>query len=152
MSVDIKHAARLAVGRAIASGLMVRPDRCTRCCAASSDLEAHHPDYRLPLAVVWLCVPCHNAVHSAEGREPRAMTRRERVGMGARIAARRQELGLSVREVQERAGLARLATVYEVENGTVEDPRVSTMVALASVLGVSVEWLWLGDGDAAVAA
>jgi hypothetical protein len=34
------------------------------------DTVMHHPDYRWPLAVVWLCVPCHMARHGTVLVEP----------------------------------------------------------------------------------
>lgn len=39
-----------------------RPGACERCGAAGP--EAHHPDYRKPLDVVWLCKACHVATHT----------------------------------------------------------------------------------------
>lgn len=32
-------------------------------CGETTETEAHHPDYSQPLAVQWLCVPCHRAHH-----------------------------------------------------------------------------------------
>ncbi len=37
------------------------PRSCETC--GSPDAEMHHPDYGLPLAVVWLCRTCHEALH-----------------------------------------------------------------------------------------
>jgi hypothetical protein len=28
-------------------------------CGLKKRLERHHPDYALPLLIVWLCKPCH---------------------------------------------------------------------------------------------
>jgi hypothetical protein len=28
-------------------------------CGLKKQLERHHPDYALPLLIVWLCKPCH---------------------------------------------------------------------------------------------
>ena len=63
---------------ALANGEIKPPDCCERCGAeaerpgrikhwadhrgrraATTKLEAHHTDYSRPLAVVWLCRPCH---------------------------------------------------------------------------------------------
>jgi len=35
---------------------------CQRC-GAVSELDGHHPDYALPLVVVWLCRRCHRRLH-----------------------------------------------------------------------------------------
>ncbi len=35
------------------------PMKCEGCGLAGKRLERHHPNYELPLAVVWLCKPCH---------------------------------------------------------------------------------------------
>lgn len=63
-----KIAARHAVKVAMQQGFMVRQP-CERCSAEPA--EAHHPDYSRPLAVTWLCRPCHLAEH---GRVPRSRT------------------------------------------------------------------------------
>lgn len=34
------------------------PD-CCQMCGLPKKLERHHPDYDLPLLIVWLCKPCH---------------------------------------------------------------------------------------------
>lgn len=33
------------------------------CPCGSSNVEMHHPDYSRPLAVIWMCRPCHMAEH-----------------------------------------------------------------------------------------
>jgi hypothetical protein len=35
------------------------------CKCGSYDVEMHHPDYSKPLLVIWLCRPCHLALHKA---------------------------------------------------------------------------------------
>jgi hypothetical protein len=35
------------------------PDACQMCGLLGKRLERHHPDYELPLLIVWLCKPCH---------------------------------------------------------------------------------------------
>lgn len=35
---------------------------CERC-GVREKLHLHHPDYRKPLYVITLCVPCHEATH-----------------------------------------------------------------------------------------
>jgi len=37
---------------------------CIHC--GESKAEMHHPDYNKPLDIVWLCRPCHLALHAEE--------------------------------------------------------------------------------------
>lgn len=57
-----KTAAHQAVRRAIKAGKLVCPKVCEDC-PSLGPLHAHHDDYSQPLAVRWLCVPCHGAAH-----------------------------------------------------------------------------------------
>ena len=59
-----------AVEHAIRRGAMVRAATCEACgkippCFADgrSGMQAHHDDYNKPLAIRWLCQPCHHAWH-----------------------------------------------------------------------------------------
>jgi ribosomal protein S27AE len=52
--------AHSAVARAIRNGDLVRQP-CVRCGETKS--LAHHEDYDQPLAVMWLCQPCHKQRH-----------------------------------------------------------------------------------------
>lgn len=54
--------AREAVNAAIRHGRMTRPDRCVSC-GTGCVPHGHHDDYSKPLAVRWLCPPCHTAAH-----------------------------------------------------------------------------------------
>lgn len=60
-----KRAAHAAVRRAIASGILTRPDCCERAHTGScaGRVEAHHERYDQPLDVMWLCTEHHNAAH-----------------------------------------------------------------------------------------
>lgn len=58
-----KHHARQAVARAVESGKLIKPKVCMGCAKRTTDLEAHHSDYKLPLLVVWVCPPCHGVIH-----------------------------------------------------------------------------------------
>lgn len=49
-----------AVARAIRSGRLVAKP-CSQC--GEKKAVAHHDDYNKPLAVVWLCQPCHSKAH-----------------------------------------------------------------------------------------
>lgn len=47
------------LARALKSGAIKKPSRCALCHLPSARLEGHHPDYAHPLAVIWVCKPCH---------------------------------------------------------------------------------------------
>ena len=51
-----------AVYRAVKTGKLVKPESCESC-AVRCDVEAHHPDYREKLKVIWLCEDCHRKRH-----------------------------------------------------------------------------------------
>ena len=55
-----KTEARWAVNNAIADGRLIRLP-CTTCGSLKS--QAHHPDYRNKLDVLWLCRECHQQEH-----------------------------------------------------------------------------------------
>lgn len=69
-----KTAARVAVARALRSGVLIRAKFCSNCGQADQRLADgrpaiqahHHRGYAYPLDVVWLCVPCHADVHREE--------------------------------------------------------------------------------------
>ena len=49
--------------------------RCCQMCGLLKRLERHHPDYALPLMIVWLCKPCHAIADvSRRDAEHRALT------------------------------------------------------------------------------
>lgn len=50
------------IERAVKTGMVKKPNNCKEC-GSLGRLEAHHVDYTKPLDVVWLCVPCHRALH-----------------------------------------------------------------------------------------
>lgn len=60
-----KRAAHLEVRRAIATGILPRPDRCelSHLGNCSGRIEYHHDDYSQPLEVRALCVDHHAAEH-----------------------------------------------------------------------------------------
>lgn len=65
--------------------------------------------------------------------------------LGDRIAAAREVRGMSVADLARRLG-ARTETVKRWEADAVE-PRGNRMQMLAGVLGVSLTWLMVGQGD-----
>lgn len=61
--------ARRVVRNAIKAGRLVKPTSCENCHQAVVSrrlLHAHHADYSKPLAVSWLCAPCHGLQHRME--------------------------------------------------------------------------------------
>lgn len=56
-----KHKARRLVKQAIASGILKKLP-CEIC--KDNKSEAHHPDYRSPLKVMWLCFKHHRKTHN----------------------------------------------------------------------------------------
>lgn len=60
---DQKYKARVILNAAVRSGELLRPNSCQRCGSTKGRIEGHHPDYSLPLEVVWLCSECHGLRH-----------------------------------------------------------------------------------------
>lgn len=60
-----KRKAHIAVGNALRDGRISRPSVCS-CCGHEGRIEAHHDDYGQPLAVRWLCTPCHSYAHHGD--------------------------------------------------------------------------------------
>lgn len=57
-----KQSARIAVRTALNAGIIVKPVRCSNCLKETL-VQAHHPDYSLPLAILWVCRKCHADIH-----------------------------------------------------------------------------------------
>lgn len=57
-----KCRAHLKLKRAVNSGKIVRPGRCSMC-GRECKPHGHHKDYSKPLDVVWLCCACHKREH-----------------------------------------------------------------------------------------
>jgi hypothetical protein len=58
-----KFAAHRAVHQAVRAGHLVKSDRCEICGEpAAKPLHGHHDDYSQPLAVRWVCRPCHRVL------------------------------------------------------------------------------------------
>jgi hypothetical protein len=60
-----KCGAHVAIYRAVKRGTIM-PAPCEVCSAQNS--QAHHPDYKQKLNVMWLCPQHHRDVHSGRGR------------------------------------------------------------------------------------
>lgn len=59
-----KYRAHQMLNYAVAHG-KITPEPCFIC---GEKAEAHHPDYSLPLDVVWLCPPHHKQAHALAKR------------------------------------------------------------------------------------
>ena len=57
-----KQSARNKLNHAVRLGLVTKASQCALC-SSTDRLQGHHADYEQPLAVTWLCVPCHNRIH-----------------------------------------------------------------------------------------
>jgi integrase len=57
------HRAGYLVRKALASGVLTKPENC-EICGLKETLDAHHDDYSKPLEVKWLCRSCHKCNHS----------------------------------------------------------------------------------------
>jgi len=57
---EAKEAARTAHKQ----GKLQKPLFCEQC-GKDRPLDRHHPDYKKPLKIVWLCRKCHSALKSA---------------------------------------------------------------------------------------
>jgi hypothetical protein len=67
---NASHRVRLAVEK----GKLI-PQPCESCGEKEGNIDAHHPDYKKPLEVIWLCRSCHKLLHSGKLKlESRAAT------------------------------------------------------------------------------
>jgi len=56
-----KVLAHQAIERAVKRGEIIPKERC-EVCNSKFKIEAHHPDYRKRLSVIWLCKYCHEKI------------------------------------------------------------------------------------------
>jgi len=66
---DIRRLANAKVHKAVKTGVLKRPARCSECGRRNGRIVAHHENYERPLEVVWLCDSCHKLIHGAQRRE-----------------------------------------------------------------------------------
>ena len=61
----LRTRAHQALHNAVVDGRIVKPATCEGCRKKFNPkkLHGHHPDYRKPLLVIWLCDPCHKREH-----------------------------------------------------------------------------------------
>ena len=90
----LKAWSHAATRSAVRHGLLSKPGVCACGCGESGPLEAHHPDHRDPLSVVWMRKRCHLRLHAemrqAARRAADAIISAKTVRPGAR---RRSEAG-----------------------------------------------------------
>lgn len=55
---DIRYYARKCLNNAVARGIIIKPEKCSKC-GETKKLTAHHADYTKPLEVEWLFYECH---------------------------------------------------------------------------------------------
>jgi len=65
-----KRKAHLLVSRKIKN----KHKFCSKC-GSTNRVEAHHPDYKRPLLVVWLCSKCHGREHAIKNEINRVLVR-----------------------------------------------------------------------------
>lgn len=65
---------------------------------------------------------------------------RPRTPLGDNVRSRRKELGLSRWELSRKSGIGHF-TLRSVEEGSVQDPKISTVVKLARGLDISIDVL-----------
>lgn len=73
------------------------------------------------------------------------MVNRERLdvrGLGERVAARRQDMRRSQKELAEKAGLSE-AYINRIEGGLVRNPKIHDLQAVAEAIGVTLDSLLL---------
>ena len=58
-----RHKAVRTLNNRLRYNHQLRAGQCASCCGTNR-LQAHHPDYEHPLQVIWLCEPCHKALHA----------------------------------------------------------------------------------------
>lgn len=58
----VKDRAHRIFKSCVGTGLIKKPDNCEEC-GENVFLTSHHPDYKKPRDVEWLCRPCHKERH-----------------------------------------------------------------------------------------
>lgn len=54
---------RSLLNKAVKSGALTRPKKCSLCNRDELKIHAHHENYYKPLDVIWLCTECHADKH-----------------------------------------------------------------------------------------
>lgn len=64
--MNVRRAAQAATRSAINRGDIVQPETCDKC-SEEKPVVPHHPNYKDPLRIKWLCGSCHKRTHIAAG-------------------------------------------------------------------------------------
>ncbi len=59
----LKNKKKVSVWNKIQRTNIIKPKGCSICKKTIKELEKHHPDYNLPLDIIWCCIPCHRKFH-----------------------------------------------------------------------------------------
>lgn len=97
-----KRRAHYAVDQAIRDGEMDRMPCMIHGCK-EEDSDAHHPDYRFPLLVVWLCRKHHAREHAMLKKLSASAADARRIEL-LRYAASRPQLGWMIAVMEHMAG------------------------------------------------
>jgi hypothetical protein len=62
-SDPVKTKTHNALQHALRSVKIIRPNQCSKC-AKHCKPDAHHPNYKQPLRVIWLCRKCHRLLQN----------------------------------------------------------------------------------------
>ncbi len=97
LSLQDRRAVYAECNKAIKSGVLTRPRKCEGC-GKIKKVIGHHPDYNMPLIVVWLCTKCHGIAHSSGGAgrgKGRAVYFEDELWIAAQKFARSKGLSVS---------------------------------------------------------
>jgi hypothetical protein len=64
-----KFTAKYTINQLVRKNMIKRPSICSFCGKKNHLIEGHHPDYRLPAVIIWLCRKCHNTEHKRINKE-----------------------------------------------------------------------------------
>lgn len=114
-----RNRTRRATSRAVKAGRIAKPASCQECGRGNLRIEAHHPDYRDHMNVMWLCRWCHWREHARVSDEAgfglwrRTKARRDRIN--AEREAERQRLLEKWRPLFEAQAAARREKLEQIE-------------------------------------
>ena len=100
---ELQARAYKLMAEALRDGRLIRQP-CLVCGNPRS--EGHHPDYRFPLKVHWLCTRHHSQVHAAERRQAKPRTEEQLITYNRET--------LTVREWAGRIGLSEAALTLRI--------------------------------------